>query len=111
MCAFRRPHLVWALSRPHTCCGHVWQVHISGDPAYFPAFKDTPSHELSHWLEITTPTNAAYFEHTMELIALLVRGRNLKNVAAVRGESAPHTSFRPRPPHRSIQHAAAGRWM
>ena len=44
--------------------------------------------QLAEWLAITTPANASYFEHTMELIALLVRGRNLKNVEAVRVQSS-----------------------
>ena len=60
------------------------EVCISGDPKYFPLFKDAPSQELSQWLASTTPENEAYFEHSLELLALLVRGRNLKNVAAVR---------------------------
>ena len=58
-------------------------VFISGDPRYFPAFRDEGEMELSRWLDVTAPTNVTYFEHSMELIALLVRGRNLKNVVAV----------------------------
>lgn len=60
-------------------------VCVSGDPRFFPAFESSPELELSQWLSITTPSNAAYFEYMMELFALLVRGRNLKNVEAVQG--------------------------
>jgi len=59
------------------------QVIVSGDERYFPAFKGEASMELSQWLSVTTAENAAYFERTMALYAVLVRGRNLRNTPAV----------------------------
>ena len=58
-------------------------VVITADPAFFPAFRDAPKLELSEWLRLTTPSNAAYFSSTMNLLSQLVRGRNLKNRPAV----------------------------
>ena len=77
------PELLFKLSLRTNSRGER-EVCISGDPTYFPLFKDAPMQELSQWLATTTPENASYFEHMLELLALLVRGRNLKNVAAVR---------------------------
>jgi hypothetical protein len=59
-------------------------VYISGDPTYFPAFRTSRELELSHWLSVTSASNRAYFAETMQLLALLVRGRNLRNVETVR---------------------------
>jgi hypothetical protein len=78
------PELLFRLHLRGGSNGSTPEVVIHGDPRYFPAFKDADELELSEWLGVTAPTNAAYFEHCLELLALLVKGRNLRNVAAVR---------------------------
>ncbi len=65
--------------------GEVW---ISGDPRFFPAFREAPEIEFSLWLGTkAVPANAAYFKYTLELYALLVRGRNVRNAKAVQVRS------------------------
>jgi hypothetical protein len=58
-------------------------VLVSGDARYFPAFAASGELPLSEWLDGTTPETRRYFEGTVELCALLVKGRNLKNAATV----------------------------
>ena len=58
-------------------------VVAHGDPAYFPAFIETGEMELAEWLQKTKPSTRAYFEHCIELCAMLVNGRNLKNAPCV----------------------------
>ena len=87
------PELLLKLSLSRTAAGSAatpakgkpppQQVIVSGDVRYFPAFKGEASMELSRWLSVTTAENAAYFERTMALYAVLVRGRNLRNTPAV----------------------------
>ena len=79
----KAPELLFRLNLRTNGSGAA-EVYISGDPTYFPAFQRSSELPLAEWLSITTPTNASYFANMMELLALLVRGRNLKNVDAVR---------------------------
>ena len=63
-------------------------VMVSGDPHYFPAFGEELSPgrselEINEWLNITEASTAEYFELCIELLARLVRQRNLKNTPHV----------------------------
>ena len=70
--------------------GGTRDVLISADGRYFPAFRKVSELRLSEWLSMTEPSNAAYFAMSIELIALLVRGRNLryKSIKYIRRRSS-----------------------
>ena len=61
------------------------RIYIKGDRTKFPLFSSsTPRMELCDWLARTSPERFAYFEKMLELIALLVCDRNMKNIEIVK---------------------------
>lgn len=61
-----------------------WNVVVTGDPAFFPAFKDQPELELAEWLRVTADETRKYFAAQAALLGVLCQGRNLKNTPVVR---------------------------